>query len=77
MTMTGNICKVSKEAKIRNQYNQVAHLTQDTTWESDKTQLNITHKRVKGLAFSQQVTTRLRCTDKQESMTNMKHKKQK
>ena len=26
----------SKEAKIRNQYNQVPHLTQDTTWESDK-----------------------------------------
>ena len=27
---------VSKEAKIRNQYNQVPHLTQDTTGESDK-----------------------------------------
>ena len=25
-----------KTAKIRNQYNQVSHLTQDTTWESDK-----------------------------------------
>ena len=23
-------------AKIWNQYNQVPHLTQDTTWESDK-----------------------------------------
>ena len=22
--------------KIRNRYNQVSHLTQDTTWESDK-----------------------------------------
>ena len=28
--------KVSKTAKIRNQYNQVPHLTQDTTSESDK-----------------------------------------
>ena len=28
--------KVSKEAKIRNRYNPVPHLTQDTTWESDK-----------------------------------------
>ena len=28
--------KVRKTAKIRNQYNQVPHLTQDTTWESDK-----------------------------------------
>ena len=27
---------VSKKAKSRNQYNQVPHLTQDTTWESDK-----------------------------------------
>ena len=31
-------------AKIRKRYNQVPHLTQDTTWESDKTQLNITNK---------------------------------
>ena len=29
--------EVSKEAKIRNRYNQVPHLTQDTTRESDKT----------------------------------------
>ena len=28
--------KVSKCAKIRNRYNQVPHLTQDTDWESDK-----------------------------------------
>ena len=28
--------KVSKKAKIRNQYNQVPHLTHDTTLESDK-----------------------------------------
>ena len=28
--------KVSKEAKIRNRYNLVPHLTQDPTWESDK-----------------------------------------
>ena len=27
--------KVSKEAKIKNRYNQVPHLTQDTTLESD------------------------------------------
>ena len=28
--------KVRKNAKIRNRYNQVPHLTQDTIWESDK-----------------------------------------
>ena len=36
--------EVRKTAKIRNQYNQVPHLTQDTTWESDKSQLDITNK---------------------------------
>ena len=43
---------VSKqEAKIRNRYNQVPHLTQNTTWESDKItikhhiqDLHFTHK---------------------------------
>ena len=30
--------KVGEKAKIRNRYNQVPHLTQDTIWESDKTQ---------------------------------------
>ena len=28
--------KIRKLAKIRNQYNQVPHLTKNTTWESDK-----------------------------------------
>ena len=28
--------KVKRRAKIRNQYNQVPHLTWDTIWESDK-----------------------------------------
>ena len=30
------IIKVRKQAKIRNRYNQVPHLTQDTIWESAK-----------------------------------------
>ena len=30
------IVKVSKKAEIRNRYNQVPHLNQDNTWESDK-----------------------------------------
>ena len=29
-------CKVGKESKFWNQYNQVPHLTQETIWESDK-----------------------------------------
>ena len=28
--------KLRKKAKIRNQYNQAQHLTQDITWESNK-----------------------------------------
>ena len=37
--------KVSKKANVRNRYDQEPHLTQDTTWESDKTQENISYKR--------------------------------
>ena len=38
------IVKERKMAKIGNRYNQVPHLTQDTTWESNKTAINITNK---------------------------------
>ena len=30
--------KVKKKTNIRKRYDQALHLTQDTTWESDKTQ---------------------------------------
>ena len=53
------VIRISKKSKIRNRSNQVIHLPQYTTWESVKTQENITYKRTKWLAFSQQVTTRL------------------
>ena len=36
--------KVRKKPQIRNLYNQVPHLTQHTTWKSDKKQENITYK---------------------------------
>ena len=48
-----------KKAKIRNTYNQIPHLTQDTKWESDKNTRNITYKRAKRLALSQHVISRL------------------
>ena len=47
--------KVNKKAKIRNRYNQAPHVTQDTTWESDKTQENFKYKRTKRSALSRQV----------------------
>ena len=58
------LLKVKKKAKIRNQYNQVPHLTRDTIRKSDKKQGNITHKRAKRSACSQKVITRLRGTEK-------------
>ena len=35
---------VSKGAKIRNRYNQVPHLTQDTKWESGKLTVDTTNE---------------------------------
>ena len=36
--------KVSKGAKIRNRYNQVPHLTQDTNWKVTNSQLDTTNE---------------------------------
>ena len=36
--------KVSKGEKIRNQYNQVPHLTQDTNWKVSNSQLYTTNE---------------------------------
>ena len=49
--------KVSKGTKIRNRYNQVPQLTQDTNGTVTNSQLDTT-KRAKRLALSQQVTTK-------------------
>ena len=43
--------KVRKVAKIRNQYNQVPHLIQDTTWESDKNTITHHKQEPKGHPF--------------------------
>ena len=61
-------------------YNQVPHLTQDTVWESDKTQLNLTYKRAKRSAFFQQVTTSLqekytKVWERQTQITKKIHKR--
>ena len=52
------VLKVRKAAKIKNRYNQVPHLTQDTTWENDKKHNLTSQTRAKRLSLSQQVTTR-------------------
>ena len=38
-----DVCKVSKGAKIRNRYNQVPHLTQDTNGKVTRSQLDTTN----------------------------------
>ena len=49
--------KVSNGAKIRNRYNQVPHLTQDTNGKVTNSQ-KIPQTRAKRSALSQQVTTK-------------------
>ena len=44
-------------------HNHVPHLTQGIILENDRTQENITHKRTKRSALSQQVTSRLQGKD--------------
>ena len=66
------LVKVRKTARMRNRYNQVPHLSQDTKWESNKITINITNK-------SQEVSTFPSGDDKaamnrRESMTNTRHK---
>ena len=45
------VLKVRKAAKIRNGYNQVPHLAQDTTWESDKNIIKHHKREPKGQLF--------------------------
>ena len=54
---TGQRLKVSKVAKIRNRYNQVPHLTQDTNGKVTNSQ-KTPQTRAKRSALSQQVTTK-------------------
>ena len=42
--MEANIIKISKGAKIRNRYNQVPHLTQDTNGKVTNSQLDTTNE---------------------------------
>ena len=51
--------QVSKNAEIRNQYNQAPHLTQDTTWETDKNTRELHIQASKEASPSQLVTVRL------------------
>ena len=58
--------KVRKAAKIRNRFNQVLHMTQDTTWESDKT---VKHHKVSPFSAGDHKAA----MNSRESMTNTIH----
>ena len=58
--------KAKKTARIRNRYNQVPHLFQDTKWESHKIIINIT-TRAKRSALSGDRKAEM---NRRESMTN-------
>ena len=59
------------EGKDQKTIHQVAHLTQDTIWESDKTQGKIAYKTSKRSALFQ-VTTIMQGTNKTVRQTNIK-----
>ena len=63
--------KVRKVAKIRNQYNQVPRLIQDTSWESDKITIRHQKQEPKGQPVSSRYTQasnkQIRMHDKHKS----------
>ena len=64
--------KVRKTAKIRNQYNQVPNLTQETTWGSDKN--TIRHHKQKPRGQPVPSSWPQAAMKRRESMTNTRHK---
>ena len=64
--------QVRKVAKIRDRYNEVPLVTQDTTKESDKTQLNIKNKS-QGVSLLSAGDHKA-AINRRISMTNKRHK---
>ena len=69
---TIGVYKVRKTAKIRKRYNQVPHLTQDTTRESYKGTINITNKSQEVSPFP--AGDHKAAMNRRESMKNTRHK---
>ena len=71
---SGNPCiKVSMGAKIRNRYNQVPHLTQDTNGKVTNSQPDTTNESQE-VSPSQQVTTRHTLSDVHKGIANERQK---
>ena len=68
--------KVSKGAKIRNQYNQVPHLTQDTNGKVKNSQLDTTNEsqEVSSFLASDHKAQINRCTQRHNKHKTEKHK---
>ena len=62
--------KVRNAAKIRNQYSQVPHLTQDITWESDKNTIEHYTQEVSPFPAGDHKSA----MNRYESMRNTRHK---
>ena len=65
--------KVRNTAKIRKRHNQAPHLTQDTTWESNKRTINITSKSQEVSPFP--AGDHKAAMNRRESMRNTRHKR--
>ena len=66
--------KVSKGAKIRNRYNQVPHLTQNTNWKVTYSRLDATNE---GQEVSPFPAGDLKTHIKRRAQRHSKHKKEK
>ena len=69
--------KVRKGAKIRNRYNQVPHLTQDTNWKVTNSQLYTTNEsqEVSPFPASDHMAQIKRCTQRHTKHMAEKHKR--
>ena len=65
--------EIRKQAKIRNQCNQVSHLAQDTTWESDKNTRKL-HIQESQKVSPFQAGDHKAAINRQESMIDTNHK---
>ena len=68
----GILYKSKKAAKIRKRFNQVPHLTQNTTWESNKNTINITNKSLEVSPFP--AGDHKAAMNRRESTRNTRHK---
>ena len=75
MSLFQMVLKEREVARIRNQYNQVPHLNQDTIWDSDKNTIKHHKQEPRGSPFP--AGDHKAAMNKRESMTKTRHKQHK